>query len=99
MPLPTGSHLSGLVVPIRVPTMGQLSLFFQWHINLCVLCNAKSILVEGHKWHLMGNRGVHAFCKDISLKVNVTARLEYELAYFHMASMDQIHLFLLNPNT
>ena len=32
-----------------------------------------------------GNKGVHAFPKGISLKVNLIARLEFELAYFEAA--------------
>ena len=32
-----------------------------------------------HSWE---DKGVHAFHKDICPKVNVIARLEYELAYY-----------------
>ena len=32
-----------------------------------------------------GNKGVHTFPKGISPKVNVIARLEFELAYFEAA--------------
>ena len=32
--------------------------------------------IYSHSW---GNKGVHAFPKDISLKLNVIVRLEFEL--------------------
>ena len=59
--------------------------FVQWHINLCRLFNAKDILIEEqqlyyltHSWE---DKRVHTFPKGICLKVNVIARLEYELTY------------------
>ena len=51
-----------------------------------MLFNAKAILLEEHLWyyltHSWENMGVHIFPKGICPKVNVIARLEYELAYY-----------------
>ena len=62
-----------------------IDLFVWWHINLCRLFNAKPILLEErlgyyltHSWE---DKGVHNFPKGICPKVDVTARLESELAY------------------
>ena len=53
------------------------------------LFNAKAILLEEPLWnyltHSWENKGVHTFPKDICPKVNVIARLEYELAYYDSA--------------
>ena len=51
------------------------------------LFNAKAILLEEqcyltHSWE---DKGVHTFPKGICPKVNVIARLEYELAYYDSA--------------
>ena len=50
------------------------------------LFNAKAILLEEHLWyyltHSWEDKGVHTFLKGICPKVNVIARLEYELAYY-----------------
>ena len=60
---------------------------FYWYIKLLGLFNAKSILLEElysyyltHSWE---DKGVDTFLKGICLKVNVIARLEFELAYYH----------------
>ena len=57
--------------------------------TLCRLFNAKAILLEEHLWyyltHSWEDKGVHTFPKGICLKVNVIARLEYELAYYDSA--------------
>ena len=61
----------------------------------CLLClmayqpfrlfNAKAILLEEQLWyyltHSWEDKGVHTFLKGICPKVNVIARLEYEIAY------------------
>ena len=50
-----------------------------------LLFNAKAILPEEQYWcyltHSWEDKGVHTFPKGICPKVNVIARLEYELAY------------------
>ena len=55
------------------------------HINLCGLFNAKVIHVEEQYWFYLtsclGNKRVHSFYNRISLKVNVIARLKFELTY------------------
>ena len=60
--------------------------FVEWHINLCRLFNANAILLEEQQWyyltHSWEDKGVHTFPKGICPKVNVIARLEYELAYY-----------------
>ncbi len=43
----------------------------------------ESVLLFTHSWR--ENKGVHTFPKGICPKVNVTARLEYELAYYNSA--------------
>ena len=57
--------------------------------TLCRLFNAKAILLEEQWWyyltHSWEDKGVHTFPKDICPKVNVIARLEYELAYYDSA--------------
>ena len=53
------------------------------------LFNAKAILLEEQYWyyltHSWEDKGVHTFPKGIFPKVNVIARLEYELAYYDSA--------------
>ena len=53
------------------------------------LFNAKAILLEEQKWYYLTqsweDKGVHTFPKGICPKVNVIARLEYELAYYDSA--------------
>ena len=57
-----------------------------WHIILLGLFNATSILLERQLWyiltHSLEDMGVHTFLKTIYPKVNVIARLEFELAYY-----------------
>ena len=48
------------------------------------LFNAKAILEEQHTW---GIRELYTFPIDIISKVNVIARLEFELAYFEVVSL------------
>ena len=58
-----------------------------------MLFNAKAILLEEQKWyyltHSCEDKGVNTLPKGICPKVNVIARLEYELAYYDSA----IHRF------
>ena len=60
--------------------------FVKWHIKLHRLFNAKLNLIEEYRWyywtHLWKNKGVHAFPKGISLKLNVITQKEFELAYY-----------------
>ena len=75
------------------------------YINFCGLLNAKAILHEEQLWynltHSWEDKGVHTFTKGICPKVNVIARLEYELAYNdsavhrfnHYTTRTPIHLF------
>ena len=53
------------------------------------LFNAKAILLEEQYWyyltHSWEDKGVHIFPKGICPKVNVIARLEYELTYYDSA--------------
>ena len=59
------------------------SFFILWHINLCGLLKAKAIFVERqYSYYFRENKRVHAFPKYISLKVNLIAQLEFELAYY-----------------
>ena len=57
--------------------------------NLCMLFNPKTILLEEQSWyhltHSCKDKGVHTFPEGICLKVNVIARLEFELAYYDSA--------------
>ena len=41
--------------------------------------------------HILGEKWVHTFSKHISLKVNVRARLEFELTYYHFAAQHVSH--------
>ena len=52
--------------------------------QLFMLFNAKAILLEEQYYltHSWEDKGVHTFPKGICPKVNVIARLEYELAYY-----------------
>ena len=54
------------------------------------LFNAKAILLEEQQWyqltHSWEDKGAHNFPNGICPKVNVIARLEYELAYYDSAA-------------
>ena len=56
---------------------------------MCRLFNAKAILLEEQLWyyltHSWEDKGVHTFPKGICPKVNVIARLGFELAYYNSA--------------
>ena len=62
-----------------------------------MLFNAKAILLEEQKWyyltHSWEDNRVHTFPKGICPKVNVIARLEYELALlrFRSPSLEPLH--------
>ena len=61
--------------------------FVSWYINICRLFNANAILLEEQYWYYLTHswKGVHTFPKGICPKVNVIARLEFELAYYDSA--------------
>ena len=81
-------NLKSLLRPLQQESVGLVSLF-NGISTLFRLFNAKAILLEEHKWcyltHSWEDKGVHIFPKGICPKVNVIARLEYELAYFDSA--------------
>ena len=68
--------------------VGLVSLF-NGTSTFCRLCNAKAILLEEQQWyyltHSWEDKGVHTFPNCVCLKVNVIARLEYELAHYDSA--------------
>ena len=68
---------------------GWLVSLFNGISTLFRLFNAKAILLEKQQWyyltHSWEDKGVHTFPKGICPKVNVIARLEYELAYYDSA--------------
>ena len=78
----------GLVWFGLVPLFNGISTLFR-------LFNAKAILLEEQQWyystHSWEDKRVHTFPKGICPKVNVIARLEYELAYYDSA----VHRFNL----
>ena len=67
------------------------------------LFNAKAILLEEQLWyyltHSWEDKGVHTFPKGIFPKVNVIARLEYELAYYGSAVHRFNHHTTMTPPT
>ena len=71
----------------------QWCLLFNGISTLFRSFNAKAILLEEQKryylTHSWEDKGVHTFPRGICPKVNVIARLEYELAYYDSA----VHLF------
>ena len=77
---------------VKMSWFGLVSLF-KWHINLCRLFNAKDILLEEQLFNYLTDswedKRVHTFPKGIYPKVNVIARLEYELAFYDSA----VHCF------
>ena len=58
-------------------------------MDLGRLFNAKAIILEEQSWyyltHSWEDKGVHTFPKGICPKVNVIARLEYEVANYDSA--------------
>ena len=68
---------------------GWLVSLFNGISTLFRLFNAKAILLEEQYWyyltHSWEDKGVHTFPNGICPKVNVIARLEYELAYYDSA--------------
>ena len=75
---------------ITVQIDGLVSLFY-WHINLCRLFNASCL--EEQLWyyltHSWEDKGVHTFPKGICPKVNVIARLDFQLTYYD----SEVHRF------
>ena len=60
----------------------KFGFFVQWHVNLYGLVNSKAILIEEQQWYYLTydwrDKVVHAFSKNISLKMNVIVRLDFE---------------------
>ena len=70
----------------------SFNFFVRWHINLCRLFNAKSILVEEQcLYYFAHSQGFHAFSKGINQKVNVITWLGFELAYFEATDQHFSH--------
>ena len=67
----------------------MVRIFVKWHINFRALFNAKAVFVEERQpdylTHSTEDKGVHPFPKGISAKMNVIARLEFELSYYNVA--------------
>ena len=68
----------------------MFAFLIKWCINLYRLFNAKAILGEEQQWHYLTHSSevigrFNIFLKDICLKVNVIAPLEFELVYFESA--------------
>ena len=67
-----------------------------------MLFNAKAILLEEKLWYYLTHRwedkGFHTFPKGICPKVNVIARLEYELTYYDSAVHSFNHLTTRTPH-
>ena len=82
-----------MVVTISLGGFVWFGLFslFNGISTLFRLFNAKAILLEEQYYltHSWDDKGVHTFPKGICPKVNVIARLEYELTYYDSA----IHRF------
>ena len=74
-----------IYIYIYIQLFGLVSLF-NGISTLFRLFNAKAILLEEQLWYYLTDswedKGVHTFPKGICPKVNVIARLEYELAYY-----------------
>ena len=70
------------IIPLFLPVMVWFGFFVWWHINLYRLFNAKTILTEEQLWYYLTFSWKD---KGICPKVNVIARLEYELAYYDSA--------------
>ena len=77
-----------MIVRLHFKRSGLVSLF-NGISTLFRLFNAKAILLEEQQWyyltHIWEDKGVHTFPKGICPKVNVIARLEYELEYYDSA--------------
>ena len=78
----------------------KFGFFVQWHIYLGMLSNAKAILLEEQLWYYLTysweDKGVHTFPNSICPKVNVIARLEFELAYYDSA-VHRFNLYHIYP--
>ena len=76
-------------------------LLFNGISTLCRLFNTKAILLEELEWyyltHTWEDKGVHTFPKGICPKVNVIARLEFELAYYDSAVHRFNHYTMRTP--
>ena len=59
-------------------------ILFLWHINHNGLFNARAFLIQEQQYltHCWMDNEVHTFANSTNPKVNVIARLEFDLAYF-----------------
>ena len=65
-------------IPLFLPAIGE--------IVPLLLFNCYFIECQSHPFRRTeGNKGIHTFHKGINPKVNATARLEFELAYYKVA--------------
>ena len=81
---------------IRNVLFGLVSFFN----GICVLFNAKAVLVEEHQWYYLNycyeSNRVNTFLMNICPKENVIAWLEFKLAYFEAAVQHIRHYFTKN---
>ena len=69
--------------------------------NFRGLFNVKVILIEKQEWyyltHTCRNKGVHAFLKCFSLKMNVIAQLEFQYVYHDVTVQHVSHCATTTP--
>ena len=80
---------SQFLINVLKMMVGWLVFSFNGISTFFRLFNAKAIFLEEQYWyyltHNWEDKGVHTFPKGICPKVNIIARLEYELAYYDSA--------------
>ena len=76
----------------------RFGFFVKWYIYIRGLFNTETILVEAQQWYYLthgysggGDKEVHTFPKGINSKVNVIARVEFELTYLEAALQPRSH--------
>ena len=86
-------------ISLRIIGLVGLVSLFNGISTLFRLFNAKAILLEEQYYstHSWEDKGVHTFPKGICSKVNVIARLEYELAYYDSAVHRYNHYTMRTP--
>ena len=91
-----GPGSGGEIPPGKTYFAGQRfkGYFIQWHIKLCGLFNAKAILLEEQQWCYL----THSWeSKCICPKVNIIARLEFELAHYDSTGQRFNHYTMRTP--
>ena len=82
------NKFDGFNYSFRTSIEGEISIsFFWWYISLFRLFNAKGTHLEEQEWYYLtysweDKGGVHTSPKSICPKVNVIARLDFELTYY-----------------